>query len=349
LLGDHELASELSYLMTGGPPDQKLSEAAAAGVLQLPAVRRSELRRLRAEHPESREHLVRLIREWLQLDSIENTAKDPGVYPTYELYWRPLIEESHEFIAAVLDERDRSAPRASDLSTLLGADWTVGGKLLQALYGAEALPGGKLKLAARRGILNQGAFLSVQAHARTSAPVLRGALIARRLACIPVPPPGTAGVIALPPPPDPHLTTRERFEIHSTNPTCAECHEKIDDLGFAFEQYDGMGGVRDNENGKPVDTQAQIAMGMDFDGSYPNSNALAEALAQSASVLECFARHVFRAGTARSVDSAGAQTRLSEDAFIAQWRQLPDNARGNVMDILSTYVSSPLFAERRAL
>jgi hypothetical protein len=346
-LTGHELASSLSYLMTGAPPDRALREAAAAGQLSSAAARRSQLQRLRREQPASRDQLVRMLREWLQLDPIENTAKDAAIYPQYELYRKFFIAESQAFIAAVLDQNPKDS---SDLSALLGADWTVGDHTLAQFYDAHEFLAGRLQLPARRGILNQGAFLAVEAHARQSAPVLRGALIARRLACIPVPAPETRGLKVLPPPPDPKLTTRQRYELHATNPLCAECHDKIDDFGNAFEQYDGMGALRHSENGSELDTSASVAVGADFDGAYADSNALALALAASPSVRECFARYMFRAAAARSVDHDGApDTTASEEAFIDEWRELPETERGNVMDTLAVFVSSRLFTQRRAL
>jgi hypothetical protein len=348
-----ELAAALAYLVTGGPPDQALLDAAAAGELASPDARRWQLQRLRA-HPQSRAHLVRMLREWLQLDAIEVTAKDINFYANYELMWRPFIRESHDFVAAVVDLdaerwRKRDDPN-SDLRTLLAADWTVGEKALAGFYGAKPLPGGRLQLRERRGVLNQGAFLSVQAHARSSAPVLRGVLVARRLACIDVPSPQSLGINTLPPPPDPKLTTRQRFEQHTTNPICADCHDKLDPFGNAFEQYDGMGQLRQSDNSQDVDSAVEIALGADFDGRYKDSNALAEALAKSARVRECFARNVFRAAAARSGESSSAaEAAPSEDAFIAEWRALPENRQGNLMDTLSTYVGSPLFTHRRAL
>ena len=343
LSGD-ELASSLAYLVTGGPPDRELLELAAAGALESPDVRRSQLRRLRAEHPESRERLVRVLREWLQIDAIENTAKDVAFYPSYELLWKYFIEESHAFVGAVLD---RSPDQSSDLTTLLSADWTVGHKNLAAFYEAKELADGRLQQPKRRGILNQGAFLSVQSHTRSSAPVLRGAVIARRLACIPVPSPATIGLSPLPPPPDPSLTTRQRFDLHATNPMCADCHASIDDFGNTFEHYDGMGGFRETEGTAAVDSKATVALGADFDGAYADSNALAEALAHSPTVRECFARYMFRAASARSNESSGSTDRSSEDGFIAEWRRLPEVAQGNVMDTLEALVASHYFTQRR--
>ncbi|MEY4575515.1 MAG: hypothetical protein RL701_218, partial [Pseudomonadota bacterium] len=344
-LTGYELASSLSYLITGAPPDAALLEAAAAGALDSAEVRRSELQRLRRE-PEASEQLVHTLREWLELDRIEVTAKDTAFYPTYEQLGQPFAAESRAFIAAVLDE---PAEHSNDLTTLLSADWTVGDQMLGDFYESKALADTHLLLPTRRGILNQGAFLAVHSHAYESSPVLRGAAIARRVACLVVPDPGTLGINVVPPKSDPSLSTRQRFAAHDRDPSCAQCHKTIDSLGNAFEQYDGMGALRESENDVPVDATTTIAVGADFDGVYSDSNALALALAASPSVQECFARYLLRAATARSADSTRApDVSISEDAFLSEWRALPEAERGNVMDILSAFVSSSLFTHRKA-
>ncbi|HKU45198.1 MAG TPA: DUF1588 domain-containing protein, partial [Polyangiales bacterium] len=344
-LTPYEIASSLAYLLTGAPPDAALLQAAASGALAEPEVRRSELQRLRAEHPESRDQLVHTLREWLELDRIEVTAKDVAFYPSYDLYGAAFAQESREFLGAVLDQLPKPE---SDLRTLLAADWTIGGETLAGFYEAEPLADGRLHLPTRRGVLNQGAFLAVHAHAYESAPVLRGALIARRLACIAVPDPSSVGISVVAPPSDPQRTTRQRIDAHVADPTCAGCHRTIDSFGFAFEEYDGMGGLRAEENAAPIDSSTQVAVGADFDGTYTDGNALAEALAASPTVHECFARFLFRAAMARSADSTRTDTSQSEDAFIAEWRALPEPQRGNVLDTLSVLVSSRVFAQRRA-
>jgi hypothetical protein len=346
-LTEYELASSLSYLMTGAPPDRELLDAAAAGELSAPEARRSQLQRLRSDYASSRDQLVRTVREWLELDRSEFTAKDAAFYPTYEQLGSQFSAESRAFIAAVLDQD--STP-SSDLSTLLGANWSVGSPELAQFYDAPDGVDGRFQLPARRGILNQGAFLAVHSHAYESAPILRGALIARRLACIAIPEPSTLGISVVAPPADATLTTRQRFDAHVSNPACAGCHKTIDGFGNAFELYDGMGALRHTENGSDIDSTTVVALGADFDGAYADSNALAEALAASPSVRECFARYLFRAAAARSPDSAGMPDAAgSEDAFIAEWRQLSETERGNLVDTLSVFVSSRLFTHRRAV
>ena len=339
LLSDLELASELSYLITGGPPDAQLMAAAEAGALRDPEERRAQQQRLRAEDPRSREQLVRMLREWLELDRSEQTAKDIAFYPTYETYASLFVRESRDFIGAVLDGQ------GGDLQSLLGADWTVADAALASFYSGTDLGEGRLQLARRRGVLNQGAFLAVHAHAYESSPVLRGATIARKLLCVPVPDPTSLGIRVTAPPTDPGLTTRQRFSAHTADPSCAQCHATIDSLGDAFEAYDGMGALRETDNDAPVDSSTDLALGTELDGHYADSNALALALAASPHVSECFARYLFRAATARGPESSTAVA--SEEAFIARWQTLAEDRRGNVVDTLALFVDSPLFSQRR--
>lgn len=335
----YELANSLSYLMTAGPPDQALVDAALEGKLASAEGRVEELLRLRDQaRPESDERLVRLIREWLGIDRIENTAKDSNIYGQFDGVKAAMVAESHDFVKAVLEES------SGDVRDFLGATWTVSSDNgLLGLYGASSGSGGRAELPARRGILNQGAFLAVHAHAHESTPVLRGVAVARRLGCIDIASPASLNINVVPPVPDPALTTRERFAAHTSDPECVQCHRVIDPFGNAFELFDGMGNQRSEENGKAIDSTTEISIGADFDGSYADSNQLAEALANSATVRSCFARHIFRATVARSDDSVSA----AEDAFIEELEAMPAEQQGNVMDTLIAYVSGPLFTHRR--
>jgi hypothetical protein len=340
LSGD-EIASALSYLVTSAPPDETLRAAARAGTLDEPTRRVAEMRRLRREHPDSEARLVQLIHEWLKLDLAEGIAKDSKIYPTFERVKGDMLHENRAFVAAVL--ADDAPSSKSDLRELLGADWTVAGGALAAMYGGRDLGGGRMAVASRRGILNRAAFLAVHAHAHESTPVLRGALIVKRLACQPIPSPSSLKIEVVPPVPDPRLTTRERFAAHATDLICATCHHAIDSVGNAFEQFDGMGAYRATENGRRVDASTEVHVGLDFDGPYADSNALAVVLADSAAVRECFARHMFRAAVGRS----GEPTTSAEDAFISIWKTLPDDRQGNLVDTLEAFIASPLFAERK--
>jgi hypothetical protein len=332
-LTPYELANSLAYLFTEGPPDAELLRAALAGELATPDGREAQARRLM--QGAARVRSVRVLREWLGLDRLELTAKDSNVYPEFEGVKPSLLNETDAFITELV------AASSGTVGELLGADWTVVDAPLAALYGAAGE--GRVTLSGRRGVLNQGAFLSVYSHAHETAPVLRGVAVARRVACQIIPSPTELNINVVPPVPDPTKTTRERFTVHSTDTACAGCHSVIDAFGFAFEHFDGMGKFRETDNGLGVDSSVTLAAGADFDGSYADSNELALALSESATVRSCFARQMFRA----SAGSSGAPAQASEDAFVTFWASLPEAAQGNIVETLVAYARSSLFSERR--
>jgi len=331
-LTPHELASSLSYLLTEGPPDAELLDVALAGGLATPEGREQQARRLLAG---ARARGVRMVREWLGVDRIEVTAKDSNVYPEFEALRPSMLQETDAFINEVV------SASTGTVGELLGADWSVVDAPLATMYGATGA--GRVSLSGRRGILNQGAFLSVYAHATETAPVLRGVAVARRVICEDILSPTDLDINVVPPVPDPSKTTRERFSVHSTDNVCAGCHSAIDAFGFAFEHFDGMGKYRDLDSGKPVDSSVTVAIGADFDGTYADSNELALALSQSPRVRTCFARQMFRA----SAGTSGPAGRASEDAFVEFWATQPAAEQGSFAETLVAYVKSSLFAQRR--
>lgn len=334
-----ETAASLAFIVTGAPPDDALLAAAAAGDLATPEGRAREVERLLAPNGPARERLIRVISEWLGIDRIEKTAKDSNVYPGFDAIRDPLRRESQDFITHVLWGSTATVPE------LLAADFTYSeGPLPQPLaqYYGVGSASGRIPLANRRGILNQGAFLSVYAHAHESAPVLRGVAVGRRVLCEPVPSPTELNIVVVPPVPDPTKTTRERFAIHATDSECQGCHRVIDSIGFSFEQYDGMGQFRTHEGDNPVDSSVTIDFGKSYDGSYANSDELATAIATMPEVRACFARHLFRASAGRS-DAAALAV---EEAFLSAWSAMPEADQSNILKTLIAFAEHPLFTQR---
>jgi hypothetical protein len=386
-LTPYEMASTMSYLLTAGPPDATLMAAAAAGNLSTPDQLETQARRLLASAG-SPTRLVRLVREWLGIDSVGQIAKDMNWYPDFASLNAAAMmdDETTSFINEVL-QKDTGT-----VSELLGAPWTIINptstitasaisNYYSKLYGVTGSSGetslASAKGGARVGILNQGAFSSVYAHASTSAPVLRGVAILRRVTCIGVPDPATL-MITVPPPPAPDAsnpeTTRALFNVHGTTVGCTQCHTHIDAFGFTFEGYDGMGEYRTidaDSSGTvhlgaekvastrsqaiggyeylPIDTTSGAITGTntDLDGSYSDSNALATTLAASPTVASCLATQLFRGSTGRS-DATGVLT-ASETAFQTFWSQLSSDKQGNFAEILVAYIRSPLFSQRSTM
>jgi hypothetical protein len=344
-LTPYELASTLSYLVTSAPPDQPLLDAATGGTLATPDGREQQARRL-LQAPGARDRLVRVVREWLGIDQIGDTAKDTTVYPSFASVRDSMDAESVGFINEVLQNG------TGTVGELLGADWSVVDGPLGQLYGVtSAGSGARTSLAGvnRRGILNQGAFLSVYAHASESAPVLRGVAVLRRVACVQIASPTTLNIVVTPPMPDPTKTTRQRYDVHATDKLCQMCHVAIDSVGFAFEEFDGMGALRTTDGisaagtPNPVDSTTVVASGTDFDGSYADSSALAAAMATAPSVQSCMARQIFRGSIGRS-DSTEEP---SEESFLQIWQGLPADKQGNIIETVIAFIRSPIFDQRR--
>jgi uncharacterized protein DUF1592/uncharacterized protein DUF1588/uncharacterized protein DUF1595/uncharacterized protein DUF1587 len=355
-LTDYEVASELSFLLTGAPPDGPLLAAAQAAQLSDGAVRQQQARRL-LKTSAAKAQLTKVIEQWLGIEGVADTAKDSHVYPDYSGVL--LKSEADAFIGEIVWNEGKG------VSDLFGANWTMADPMqataLAQFYGISGSPDGtgRVSLAGtgRIGILDQGAFLSVYASATASAPVLRGVAVLRRIACIDVPPPASVNIVVVPPPPDPSKTTRQLFAVHVSDPACASCHNSIDSIGFAFENFDGEGKARttDANPPKPVDSTTTVASSLiDLGGSYADSAQLATKIAGSDAVRQCFARYMFRYAAARSGanaahDAADAAERVVEDAFVATWKGLPAAAQESLIEVLAAYAGSPSFVTRQVV
>jgi len=358
-LTPHETASAISYLVTAGPPDAELTAAAESGQLDTPEQRSAAFTRLvsGADPSAARARVLRIVQEWLGTDRLVDTAKDSTVYSGYTKLKPAMLSETGDFLQRLIERK------TGTVGELLGANWTVTRDAgLTALYGGSAGSDGEISLPERRGILNQGAFLSVYAHASESGPVLRGVAILRRVACVKLDSPASQMITVPPLQTDPTKTNRERLEVHAKASVCAGCHKLIDPIGFSFEQYDGMGNknvennvVVDN-NHRPIDSHTTVDLNLDFDGDYADSNQLASALSNSAAVRECFARNMFRASAGRSSDDVKA----AETAFVNYWKTAPAPApdanhptpasaeEGSILEALRSVITSPNFTLRRA-
>jgi hypothetical protein len=357
-LTPQELASNLSYLVAGGPPDQTLLDMGTAGGLGTPDGREAQVRRLLALQP-GRDRMVRVVREWLGVDRIAETAKDATVYSKFTTAVRTSMDtETKKFIDEVVQRS------TGTVGELMSANWSIVDSTLAPIYGVTSAGAtAHTTLAKRLGILNQAAFLSVFAHAQETAPVLRGVAVMRRVACMKLPDPQSLNIQVVPPVPDPAKSTRDRYDIHATDAACASCHATIDQIGFSFEMFDGMGAQRvagtaagtfkDEHLGAngaltSVNTTssttiaASTSFPSDFAGTYADSNALATALGQSAQVRECLARQFFRSSSGRSDDSVSN----AEQSFVNMWKQMSSDQQGKFVEVLVAYVRSPLFDQR---
>ena len=119
----------------------------------------------------------------------------------------------------------------------------------------------------RGGLLGQGSILTATSYPTRTSVVLRGKWVLENLLGSPPPPP-PANV----PPLELHgkgrqLSMREAMEIHRANPVCASCHARMDPIGFALENYDGIGAWRTSDNGVAVECFGQTARRLRIHGA----------------------------------------------------------------------------------
>jgi hypothetical protein len=258
-ISDYELASRLSFFLWSSIPDDRLLSLASAGKLSNPATLESEVRRMLAD-PRADALATRFAGQWLRLQDIEKVRPDVFWFPDYdEQLGRAMKKETELFFGDIV-RHDRS------ILTLLTANYTFVNERLARHYGFRNISGEQFRRvtypdSTRRGILGQGSMLVQTSLANRTSPVLRGKWVMEVVIGMPPPPPPpnvpsldetTDGKDGKP------LTTRERMELHRKNITCRTCHQYMDPIGLALDNFDVTGRWRYRENAMPLDTQGQL-------------------------------------------------------------------------------------------
>jgi hypothetical protein len=335
-LGDDELASELSLLVSGQPPDDELLAAAAQGDLRLGANRETQAIRL-LQKSESRFLYERFVAEWFGIVRLDGLAKSSLVVTDFPTLRQAMFDENSAFVDDVMINQGGS------LAALIAGGYSVVPPALAGLYGIQpTAPGARVALdkIGRVGILQQGAFLATFAHETESAPVLRGKAVLERLLCALLPKPTDLKIDIVFPAPDPNATTRERYRNHATDPMCSGCHDYLDGVGFTFENFDAVGKLRSTESGQPVDTSGHIALAGKT-VTLKDSVDLSRALAESEDVRACAARQVVRFASGQSALDV-------EFAFADSMAKLPLERRASVIGLFLEFVKSDWFATRKS-
>jgi Protein of unknown function (DUF1592)/Protein of unknown function (DUF1588)/Protein of unknown function (DUF1595)/Protein of unknown function (DUF1585)/Protein of unknown function (DUF1587) len=339
-LTDHELAARLSYFVWNSMPDDTLFTAAGAGELATTQGLQAQVDRMLAD-PRARDTIAAFHLQWLGVDAIDSLEKNPDTFPGFTpALALAMRAETAAFATHIVLDGDGL------FDTLLTADFTLTEDPdLLALYGVTLPPGHvagdpvPLPADRRMGLLTQASVLARHAHVNQTSPVHRGRLVRENLLCqpLPAPPPDVDNV---PPTPDPDATTRERFEQHRADPSCAGCHSLIDPIGFTFEHYDGMGAWRDLEAGKAVDASGEL-ISTDVDGPIDGVLELANKLAQSDDVKRCVTRQWFRFATGRNEAPEDVCTNDALDTTFVE-------SGGDIHVLIRDLVSSDSFRHRRA-
>ena len=255
------LASRLSYFLWSSPPDEMLLNLAVHKNLK--AELSEQVTRMLADSRSDR-FVHHFVRRWLDLDNIG------AMPPSSEFleYYRDNLQvamrqETEMFFRHVLDTNQ-------NVQNFLDADYSFLNRELALHYGIEGVRGNGLQKVSlqgsrRGGLIGHGAFLTASANGVDTSPVVRGIYVLEKL----------LGYSPPPPPPDVPLiepdirgavSIRDQLLKHRNVATCAECHRKIDPLGFALENYDAIGGWRDEYDGKvSIDSSGKLPDGDSFE------------------------------------------------------------------------------------
>jgi hypothetical protein len=282
-----ELASRLSYYLWSTMPDQALLLDAQLGKLDADAGLGAQVERMLAD-PRASALVSNFVGQWLNLRRTEQVAPDYTVFPTFDEELRESLKtESEQFFAELLE-------KGRPISELLTGTFTYVNARLAKHYGLPAVAGSgfqRVELAGlpRLGFLTHASFLTATSNPTRTSPVKRGKWVLDQLLCSPPPPPppgvdsaevdmGAASV-------------RQRLEQHRANEPCRGCHAVMDPIGLSFENYDGIGVYRTQDQYGPIDATGKLPTATG-EVSFLGANELVPILATDERLAHCVAEKV---------------------------------------------------------
>ena len=256
-LDDMALAKRLSFFIWGTNPDAELLELANRGKLSRNRILKAQVLRMLVD-PRSEALATRFASLWLRLQDLEKVEPDAFWFPNYSQQLMTAMRRETELFFYNLVREDRS------ILELYNANYSFMNERLAQHYGIPNVLGEEFRRVEytndqRHGILGHGSILVQTSLGNRTSPVLRGKWVLEVLLGAPPPPP---------PPGIPDLeetvgsesgrilTTRERLEMHRSNPVCAACHRLMDPIGLALDNFDVTGKWRIRENDSPLDTRS---------------------------------------------------------------------------------------------
>jgi Protein of unknown function (DUF1592)/Protein of unknown function (DUF1588)/Protein of unknown function (DUF1595)/Protein of unknown function (DUF1585) len=338
LLSPYEMASRLSYMVYRSMPDPMLFTAAANGALSQPADVQAQLTRMIA-NPKG-VFAPTFASMWLGTSHVTTQSFDATLFPEFN----PALATSMG--AEVTDFFNDFVQKNEPVTQLLTANFSYVDKNLATLYGIPA-PSGTglvrttLSTPQRAGLLTTAAVLSVTSQPTRTSLVRRGAWVLSQLLCAPPPAP-PANVPAFP-------TTmvsgtqKQVMEQHRADPSCAVCHNSIDNIGFAMENYDAVGAYRTTDNGVAIDASGMFtgliaeprgATGPSFTGAVQ----LGAAVAADPRFPSCMAQN--------ALSYAIGRTLLASDAPYVADIATGSNGSLGMRDVLMNVVASDTFRMR---
>ncbi len=264
-ISDVELASRLSFFLWSSIPDEELLELAEKGKLKDPATLEKQVRRM-LDDPRADALVTNFAGQWLYVRAVAEKRPDSDAFPDFDDSLRQSFQKETELFFQNILREDRS------VMELLDAKYTFLNERLAEHYNIPNVYGSqfrKIELSDpnRGGLLGQGSILTVTSYPNRTSVVQRGKWVLENLLGAPPPPPPPV-VPELKPHGDDGkpLTMRQQMEAHRANPICSSCHSRMDPIGFALENYDGIGKWRSEESGTAIDASGKLPGGVEFQG-----------------------------------------------------------------------------------
>ncbi len=310
---DHLVAARLALGIWDSLPDEALRAAAEKGQLRTPAQVREQARRM-MQDPRAKAKLATFFRRWLKLDDERDLMKDHEAFPDFDA---ALVDDLRRSLEMFVDHVVWS--EKSDFRELLRGEVIFANKRIADFYGLPQPEGDgfhpvNVDPARRAGVITHPFVLARLAHHDSTSPIHRGVFLTRHV----------LGGFLKPPPEaiafdnhrfDPSLSMREKVTEMTKDRSCMTCHEMINPLGFALENFDAVGRFRTEENGRPIDTRSEFpAMdGRLLDLAGPRD--VAEYAAGSMHARRGFVRQLFQSVIKQSPSVYGHDTvaKLEED------------------------------------
>ena len=305
-VSEYELASRMSYIIWGAPPDTQLLEAAENGQLFENDSLEAQLRRM-LDDPRAAKRSAEFVHEWLNLGRLANMKPNPEKFPQWNAdLANDMRAETIAFFDDVVWKQNRP------LADLLNAKLTYATPRLARHYGLPVQRGGLARydlksVPERGGLLTQGSVLTIGGD--EASMVTRGLFVLRDLlrSGVKDPPPS---VNTEPVPSKAGLTQRNIARKRVADKTCGGCHIKFEPLAFGLEKFDGIGAFHEkDEHGNTLRDDGEIL----FPGTaktvpYDSSTELMNLLAGSDRVQQCLTWKVAQFALGRPLGSADSRT-----------------------------------------
>jgi hypothetical protein len=301
-ISDTELASRLSFFLWSSGPDDELLDLAERRLLSEPKTLAAQINRMLADK-RSDNLVTNFASQWLYLRNLDGVKPDLRAFPDFDENLRRAFRTETESLVRDVIQSDRS------VLSLISSDSTFLNDRLAVHYDIPGIVGSHFRRVVvpkdshRGGLLRHGSVLSVTSYATRTSPSIRGNWVLENIVGTPAPPP---------PPNVPTLkeksaivaaTFRERLAKHREDEACAACHNLMDPVGFALDNFDAVGRWRSFDLDDAIDSAGVLPDGTEVSSVEDLERSL---LNRPEMFVSCLVEKLMTFGLGRGVDHRDA-------------------------------------------